>query len=544
MRTLSIICTIFWVGLHCVAQPEWNIVTYPNSTTAYGIVTIDGIPAEVGDIVGAFVGEECRAKGNPIISGGVAYITLVIQGESVETAEFKIYDTDRDLVLDVDYTTLTSPGGVIGYPPDYLPINATSNSNNPPVADAGPDQTVDEGVLVTLDGSGSADPDGDALTYAWTAPAGITLSDASAQMPTFTAPDVEASTVYDITLVVNDGLLDSGPDMVSITVNPVSGCDDPFGEIVTYPNSTTAYGIVTVGGLAAEEADIVAAFVGEECRAKGNPVISGGVAYITLVVQGESVEELEFRVFDQSECSVCADVLRVSSNPGGNIGYPPDYLIIDACPSNRAPVADAGPDQTVDEGVLVTLDGSGSADPDGDALTYAWTAPAGITLSDASAQMPTFTAPDVEASTVYDITLVVNDGLLDSGPDMVSITVNPVSGCDDPFGEIVTYPNSTTAYGIVTVGGLAAEEADIVAAFVGEECRAKGNPVISGRCGLYNPGCSGRECRGIGVSGIRPERMFGMCRRVEGEFEPWRKYRLPTGLPYHRCLSFQPGPGS
>ena len=335
-------------------------------------------------------------------------------------------------------------------------------------------------MLVTLDGSGSADPDGDALTYAWTAPAGITLSDASAQMPTFTAPDVEASTVYDITLVVNDGLLDSGPDMVSITVNPVSGCDDPFGEIVTYPNSTTAYGIVTVGGLAAEEADIVAAFVGEECRAKGNPVISGGVAYITLVVQGESVEELEFRVFDQSECSVCADVLRVSSNPGGNIGYPPDYLIIDACPSNRAPVADAGPDQTVDEGVLVTLDGSGSADPDGDALTYAWTAPAGITLSDATAQMPTFTAPDVEASTVYDITLVVNDGLLDSGPDMVSITVNPVSGCDDPFGEIVTYPNSTTAYGIVTVGGLAAEEADIVAAFVGEECRAKGNPVISG----------------------------------------------------------------
>ena len=55
--------------------------------------------------------------------------------------------------------------------------------NRPPVANAGPPQSVVEGSPVQLDGRGSADPDGDALTYAWTAPAGITLSDATSPTP-------------------------------------------------------------------------------------------------------------------------------------------------------------------------------------------------------------------------------------------------------------------------------------------------------------------------------------------------------------------------
>src|SRR5207244_6335656 len=41
-------------------------------------------------------------------------------------------------------------------------------------------------------------------------------------------------------------------------------------------------------------------------------------------------------------------------------------------PVNDAPVANAGPDQTANEGASVAFDGSGSRDVDGDVLHYGW----------------------------------------------------------------------------------------------------------------------------------------------------------------------------
>jgi hypothetical protein len=91
--------------------------------------------------------------------------------------------------------------------------------------------------------------------------------------------------------------------------------------------------------------------------------------------------------------------------------------------SNQAPVANAGPGQTVAAGALVQLNGSASSDPDGDALSYQWTQTAGpaVSLSAPTSATPTFVAPSTATSVTFQ--LVVNDGQTNSAPSTVTITV-------------------------------------------------------------------------------------------------------------------------
>ncbi len=100
-------------------------------------------------------------------------------------------------------------GGIVEEPPSG------------PTADAGPDQTVDEGAVVTLDATGSSDTDSQNLTYAWTiaAQAGppIILSSSSAARPTFQTTD---DGTYRFQLAVSDGT-ETDTDEVVITVRNV-----------------------------------------------------------------------------------------------------------------------------------------------------------------------------------------------------------------------------------------------------------------------------------------------------------------------------------
>ena len=91
--------------------------------------------------------------------------------------------------------------------------------NVPPVANAGPDQTVHEGDVVTLNGSGSSDQNGNDLSYQWSfvsRPQGSTaqLSAAGVVAPTFTA---DVAGVYTLQLIVNDTIVDGAADTVVVT---------------------------------------------------------------------------------------------------------------------------------------------------------------------------------------------------------------------------------------------------------------------------------------------------------------------------------------
>src|SRR5207302_938811 len=93
--------------------------------------------------------------------------------------------------------------------------------------------------------------------------------------------------------------------------------------------------------------------------------------------------------------------------------------------AEHAPTASGGPDLGAMPGDTVTLDGSGSSDPDHMALTYLWTLaarPAGSSaaLSSATAKAPTF-VPDKYGT--YVVILVVSDGVARSAPATVVVQV-------------------------------------------------------------------------------------------------------------------------
>mgnify|MGYP000035348783 CR=1 FL=1 len=109
----------------------------------------------------------------------------------------------------------------------------------------------------------------------------------------------------------------------------------------------------------------------------------------------------------------------------GNGGSDSDSVAITVEPDNSPPIADAGPDQTVTAGESITLDGTGSSDPDGDSLSYSWNGTR--YFSDTASMRPTFDAPVVETTEEYTAVLRVEDGNGASDSDSVTITVEPPS---------------------------------------------------------------------------------------------------------------------
>ena len=101
---------------------------------------------------------------------------------------------------------------------DNVVVTFLSPVNAPPVADAGPRQSVNPGDPVILDGTGSSDLDGDPITFVWAQVDGppVALSDPTSSQPDFTAPAMAAELSFQ--LVVNDGTEDGPPDSVGVTV--------------------------------------------------------------------------------------------------------------------------------------------------------------------------------------------------------------------------------------------------------------------------------------------------------------------------------------
>jgi RHS repeat-associated protein len=282
-----------------------------------------------------------------------------------------------------------------------------TTDNTPPVAHAGADQTTFVTEIVTLDGSGSTDVDGNPLTYFWSftaRPPGstATLSDPAAIKPAFV---VDRPGAYTIQLVVHDGFVESAPDTVTVTTEnsaPVAHAGPDQSARVTQSVTLDASGSTDVDG------DPLSYFWSFTSRPPGSgAALSDPLAVRpTFVVDLPGTYSLQLLVHD------------------GTLDSAPDFVVITT--ENSPPVASAGPDQTVSVGETVTLNGSGSTDVDGDPLTYSWAlvqAPdgSGAALSDPAAVDPTFVA---DLPGTYIAQLIVNDATADSAPDTVTVSTS------------------------------------------------------------------------------------------------------------------------
>jgi hypothetical protein len=286
--------------------------------------------------------------------------------------------------------------GVSGTPFPARVADATACNDRPPVADAGPDLDARSGDTVLLDGTATADPDGDPLAFTWSQVDGpVVTLDATGATATFVAPSVLAPTVLRLALRASDGELDSH-DTVDVTVRPINRA--PVAD--AGPDVTVTEGdVATLDGSASDDPDGDAILFAWTLPADAPVVLDDPASPATSFVAPQVERDTELQV----DLSVSDGFLQAT-----------DSVVVRILPRNQPPWADAGIDRTVRSGDPVALDASASNDPDGDALSLLWVLEGveGLAPEIPSAAQTSFRAPIVAVPTDLRVTLTVSDGAL------------------------------------------------------------------------------------------------------------------------------------
>lgn len=110
-----------------VRDPAWIAITYPGSNSLIAKVSINTVPAAVGDLVGAFVNGQCRGVAEVFLFNGQSMVTLVVQTPGNETLRFKVFDVSAAKICDATESVTTLSNGDLGTPSNPILINADCN---------------------------------------------------------------------------------------------------------------------------------------------------------------------------------------------------------------------------------------------------------------------------------------------------------------------------------------------------------------------------------------------------------------------------------
>jgi hypothetical protein len=329
-------------------------------------------------------------------SDEVYFVSPFIEGNS-EDLVFELKVTDSDGNFDTDTVKIT-----------------VSKQNHPPNANAGPDRRVISETAVTITGVG-VDPDGDPITYSWKQLSGDKLTfDGSKAIIKFTAPQVSSGDTKRVILqlTVTDSLGQSDTDRVTLLVvaennkpRVDAGPDQVINENTIGSVFCTAFDVensVLTYTWTSASSDLVF----------DTPTNPGSTFIAPSVVDSKNIV---------LTCSVSDGMFTVSDSLTLTVQNTLTIQII----------ADAGPDQIVNEKVKVSLDGSNTIDPENQTLSFMWTQTSGesVILDSASSVQPSFTSPIVanDEIKVLVFELKVFDDYGRESFDTVVITVDPVN---------------------------------------------------------------------------------------------------------------------
>ena len=249
-------------------------------------------------------------------------------------------------------------------------LTVTVNAPPQPVA-TGPDRPISVGEVATLSAAGSADPDGEILSYRWEFGDGAAADGAEVQYA-WTRPGVFAvvltttdnsgtptartSATFDV-VVSAAPVAEAGPDQ-AVTASVVrfdgGGSTDPDGKVTRWEWE-----------------------FGDGQTGSGRTVDHAYAAPGTYEVK-----------------------LTVTDDSGAPLNIDDDRMVVTV---NASPVADAGPDLIVAPGQPVTLDATGSIDPDGAIDETLWT------LGDGSVQSGERIETSFDTPGLYRVALEVRD---------------------------------------------------------------------------------------------------------------------------------------
>jgi ribosomal protein L14 len=282
-------------------------------------------------------------------------------------------------------------------------------ANQAPVANAGNNVIITLPVnSVTLDGTGSSDPDGTIASYSWTktsGPAAGTISAASSGTTTVTGL---TAGVYVFTLQVTDNSGANAFSTVTVTVNPAAN-QLPIAYAGSDIVITLPVNSVTLNGTGSFDPDgtITSFNWTKSSGPAAGSIVNANVASASATGLVQGVYVFTLQITDNSGATASSNV-TVTVNAA----------------ANQTPVAYAGPAVTITLPVnSVTLNGSGSFDPDGSITTFSWTKTSGPAAgSIANAGSATATATGLVQGD-YVFTLQVTDNSGATAQSSVNVTV-------------------------------------------------------------------------------------------------------------------------